>query len=197
MKNFGIAPAVLALVAGTAMAQIQGPSSSQTPYVLPTVGGINTPAAGDVQTVSIFTVGDTIGGYRMVGIPDGMGVMGNGDGTMTVLMNHELGGTAGVVRAHGQTGSFVSRWNINANASNLLVNSGRDHNTSSADAFEYSPATGTWSNAASSAQRWNRFCSADLAAPSAYRFGNLGTDARVYMNGEETGAEGRAYAHIV
>jgi hypothetical protein len=197
MLTRGITALALALAAGSALAQIQGPSSSQTPYLLPTVGTPRSAAAGDVQTVSILTVGDSIGGYRMVGIPDGMGVMGNGDGTMTVFQNHELGGTAGSVRAHGQTGAFVSRWNINANASNLLVNSGRDHNTSSADAFEYSPTTGTWSNAASSAQRWNRFCSADLAAPSAYRFGNLGTDARLFMNGEEAGAEGRAYAHIV
>lgn len=196
MLTRGITALALVLAAGSALAQIQGPSSSQTPYVLPATGP-NAPAAGDVQTVSILTVGDSIGGYRMVGLPDGMGAFGNGDGTMTVLMTHEIGATQGGVRAHGQTGAFVSRWNINANASNLLVNSGRDHNTSSADAFEYDTATGAWSNAPSSAQRWNRFCSADLPAPSAYRFGNLGTDARLFMGGEEAGNEGRAYAHVV
>jgi hypothetical protein len=181
--------AALVVCAGAAFGQITGPSSSQSPYVLPSIPG--------VSTTSIFTVGDTVGGYRLVGIPDGMGALSNGDGTFSLLVNHELGSSAGVVRAHGQTGAFVSRWNINASAGNLVVNSGRDHNTSSADAFEYSSTTGTWSNAPSPAQRWGRFCSGDLAAPSAYRFGNLGTDSRIYMNGEEIGAEGRAYAHIV
>ena len=32
----------------------------------------------------------------MVGIPDGLGAFDNGDGTFTVLMNHELGNTQGV-----------------------------------------------------------------------------------------------------
>lgn len=184
---------VLAVIAasGAAFGQTTGPSSSQSPYVLPTVPG--------VSTTSILTVGDTIGGYRMVGIPDGLGAFGNGDGTFTLMMNHELGNTAGIARAHGQTGAFVSRWNINASAGNLVVNSGRDHNTSAADAYEYSSATGTWSNAPSPAQRWSRFCSGDLAAPSAYYNAatGLGTQSRIFMNGEETGAEGRAYAHIV
>lgn len=181
--------------AGLSSAQIQGPSSSQTPYVLPTTGA-NSPAAGAVRTVSIMTVGDTVGGYTMVGIPDGLGAFGNGDGSFSLLMNHELGGGAGVTRARGQAGSFVSRWNINADVNNLLVNTGRDHTKSAAEAYEYSAVTNTWSNDAASAQPWSRFCSGDLAAPSAYRFGALGTDSRIFLNGEENGTNGRAYAHI-
>jgi hypothetical protein len=49
----------------------------------------------------------------MVGIPDGLGAYYNGDGTFTVLMNHELPNTAGVVRDHGAKGAFVSEWVIN------------------------------------------------------------------------------------
>lgn len=172
------------LATAGAFAQNIGPSTSTTPYVLPTIP--------QVSTTSILTVGDTIGGYRMVGIPDGLGAFGNGDGTFTLSMNHELGATSGTTRAHGQTGAFVSRWNI---STNLNVNSGRDHNTSASDAYEWTGSA--WSNTPSSAQNWNRFCSADLAAPSAYRYGNLGTDARIHMNGEEAGNEGRAYAHIM
>ena len=48
----------------------------------------------------------------MVGIPDGMGAFDNGDGTFTVLTNHELGNTQGIVRDHGSRGAFVSRWII-------------------------------------------------------------------------------------
>lgn len=39
-------------------------------------------------------------------------------------MNHELGNTAGGVRAHGAVGAFVSRWVINK--SDLSVVSGVD-----------------------------------------------------------------------
>jgi hypothetical protein len=53
--------------------------------------------------LTVFTVG-----YRMAGIPDGLGAYDNGNGTFTVLMNHELGNTAGDVRAHGSKGAYVS-----------------------------------------------------------------------------------------
>jgi len=86
---------------------VKGPSSSQTPYLVS--------LAPNVSTTSILTVGDATntkqdgsGPYRMVGIPDGLGAFDNGDGTFSVLMNHELGETAGVVRAHGAKGAFVS-----------------------------------------------------------------------------------------
>ena len=92
-----------------------GPSSSQTPYVVPVAAG--------VDVAAILSVGDQVGikagppafagqPWRMVGIPDGLGAFDNGDGTMTVLMNHELGATAGVMREHGQTGAFVSKLTI-------------------------------------------------------------------------------------
>ncbi|MGE3106778.1 MAG: alkaline phosphatase PhoX [Phycisphaerales bacterium] len=175
------------LLAFAANAQFVGPSTTTQPYVLPVSGYGN-----GITTTSILTVGDVIGGYTMVGIPDGLGALANGNGTFDLVMNHELGSTAGVVRAHGQTGAFVSRWNI---ASDLTVNSGRDHNTSPSDAYEW---TGSgWSNAPGPAQNWNRFCSGDLAGTGAYRFGNLGTDARIDLNGEEAGADGRAYAHVL
>jgi MYXO-CTERM domain-containing protein len=192
MKKTSVCLLVLLVAAGTAGAQVTGPSTNTSPYVLPSIPG--------VTTTSIFTVGtgDTIGGYRMVGIPDGLGAFDNGDGSFTLTMNHELGNTAGIQRAHGQTGAFVSRWTI---GSNLAVLSGRDLNTSAADAFEYTGA-GVWSNAPSAAQAWNRYCSADMAGAGAYRYTDplngqvYGTEARIHLNGEES-AGGRAYAHIV
>ena len=49
-----------------------------------------------VDIVPILTVGDmpATNGYRMVGIPDGLGAYDNGNGTFTLLMNHELRATA-------------------------------------------------------------------------------------------------------
>ncbi len=50
------------------------------------------------------------------------------------------------------------------------VVSGRDHNTSPSDVH-------LWNGTAyeQGTTQWGRFCSADLAAPGAYRFGDLGT----------------------
>jgi Alkaline phosphatase PhoX len=176
-----------------------GLSSSQSPYVLRSQLG--------VVTKSILTAGDSVnakpdGGtpYRMVGIPDGLGGFDNGDGTFTVLMNHELGNTAGVVRAHGARGSFVSKWTIEKGS--LRVLHGEDLiqtlNT-------WNPAlnggAGDWevSNTDAAPARLNRLCSADL--PQASAFYNVGTgngyDGRLFMDGEEGGTAGRPFGHVV
>ena len=56
-----------------------GPSSSASPYVLPVASG--------VKLTSILTVPDSLpSGYKMAGIPDGLGAYDNGNGTFTLLM---------------------------------------------------------------------------------------------------------------
>jgi hypothetical protein len=70
-------------------AQIKGPSSSQTPYILPVGSG--------VQTTALLTTQDVVAGYKMCGLADGLGAFDNGDGTFTLLMNHEIGNTSGVM----------------------------------------------------------------------------------------------------
>jgi hypothetical protein len=170
------------------MAQIKGPSSSQTPYITAVETGI--------QTTSILTTPDLIGGYRMVGIPDGLGAFNNGDGTFTLLMNHELGNTSGAVRAHGSTGAFVSKWIINK--TNLAVISGSDliKNVNLWNGSGYATFNAT---NPSTLARFGRLCSADLPAMTAFYNSSTGkgTQERIYMNGEENGVEGRGMAHIV
>ena len=97
-------------------AQFTGQSTTQSSYVLPTL-----PV---VKTQSLLSVGDSIGGYRMVGIPDGLGAFDNGDATFTLLMNHELGNTLGTKRAHDSVGAFVSKWTIDKKT--MAVLSGSD-----------------------------------------------------------------------
>ncbi|MGI8426210.1 MAG: hypothetical protein ACR2M4_06360 [Actinomycetota bacterium] len=76
------------------------------------------PVAPGWRTRALITVGESVNDkpdgspYRMVGIPDGLGAYDNHDGTFTVLMNHELREVAGVRRAHGGIGAFVSQWTI-------------------------------------------------------------------------------------
>ena len=164
-----------------------GISSSQSPYL--------TPVAQNVSFTSLLTSGDYVGSYRMCGTPDGVGAYDNGNGTFTVLINHEFGNTAGVVRAHGSAGAFVSKWVINK--SNLSVVSGSDLTK---DAYIWNGTGYTKYNAAnpSTSAAFARFCSADLPAVSAFYNAatGLGTQERIFMNGEETGSEGRAFGHI-
>lgn len=178
-----------AAVAAAAPGGSTGPSSSQEPYLVRSQAG--------VVFKSILTTGDSVprlggGTYRMVGIPDGLGAYDNGDGTFTLLMNHELGATVGVPRTHGGKGAFVSRWVIDK--SDLSVVSGEDQIKTvelwNAGAGAY--ATGT--NVV-----FSRFCSADLPSISAlYNVATgKGYDGRIFMDGEENGAEGRAFAHVV
>src|SRR4029453_15178982 len=95
------------------------PNTSESQYLIRSGPGL--------VIKSILTVGDSVNlkpdgvtPYRMVGIPDGLGAFDNRDGTFTVLMNHELGAGAGIVRAHGAKGAFVSRWVIDKDTLEVL-----------------------------------------------------------------------------
>ncbi len=166
---------------------LTGPSSSQSPYVKPSVPG--------ATITSILTATNIIGTYTMCGIPDGLGAYDNGGGTFTVLMNHELGNTVGAIRAHGSIGAFVSKWIINK--SNLSVVSGSDlmQNVNLWNGTSYTLYN---SSNTSTLAAFNRFCSADLPPVSAFynTVTGKGTQERIFMNGEESGDEGRAVAHI-
>lgn len=180
-----VAAAMLSLFAAQAQAQSTGPSSTESSYLLPSAPGVG--------VTSILTTGNSVGGYTMAGIPDGLGAYDNGNGTFTVLMNHELGGTLGAVRAHGSTGAFVSQWVINK--SDLSVLSGQDMIQSSANVFT-GGAGGVWTAGTTS---FARLCSADLAPVSAfYNAGSgVGYNGRIFLNGEENGSEGRGFAWVV
>lgn len=169
--------------------EVQGPSSSQSPYLVS--------SDSHVYTESLLTAGDSVGGYKMEGIPDGLGAFDNGDGTFTVLMNHEISAGLGVARAHGGNGAFVSEWVFDKTT--LQVLSGKDlmH-----DVWLYDTATNSYvdHNAANSPVSFSRFCSADLADKSAFYNEDTGlgfNGGRLFLNGEESGTEGRAIAHIV
>jgi hypothetical protein len=176
-----------------------GPSSSKTPYVI----GVD-PA---ISTTAILTVGDDAGlksdgvtPWTMVGIPDGLGAYDNGDGTFTVLMNHELSSGQGAVRDHGGTGAFVSKLIIDK--ASLEVLSGSDlvkhvylYNTTT-DSYYDPVADG---DPGTLAYSFNRLCSADLPELAAFYNAEtgLGYNGRIFMNGEESGPTGKAFAHFV
>ena len=131
-------------------------------------------------------------GFRFNGTPDGIGVVDNGN-TLRIVINHEFGATAGAVRAHGSKGAYVS--DLVIDKATLSVISGGDFLKSANDLFLASPDGSSWSAGTTTA--FARFCSGDLADASAFRNDGSGYDGRIYLTGEETGAEGRAFAHIL
>lgn len=190
VASLGAGATVAVVVAATAFAgagEVQGPSSSTSPYLVRNAPGIVTKA--------VLTTGDSVDGYRMAGIPDGLGAFDNGDGTFTVLMNHELPNTAGVVRAHGGTGAFVSKWTVQKD--DLRVTHGEDLMKR---VLQWDAATSAWQQipAGSPSLNFSRFCSADLSDGAFYDAASgLGTTERIFMNGEESGNEGRSVGTVV
>ncbi len=182
---------------------VTGPSSSQTPYLFN--------LEPNIRFTSIITTGDSVpgaatlpdgGAWRFGGIPDGLGALDNGDGTITVLVNHEIflgTTTATVERAHGAAGAYVSA--LVVDAATLEVKDAYDlADTMYTDA----DGDGVWTLEADSI---DRLCSADLPDVTAFFWAgedgiagtedDLGTQDRIFMNGEEFGAEGRGFAWVV
>jgi len=243
--------ALLVLLAGTASAtaQIQGPSTQQLPYMVASDRSsgtrfvsiasngnnlINATTGLVINPNETFTNLDTgVNNYRLVGIPDGMGVINNFDGTFSLYVNHETQADSGTVRAHGNRGSFVSEWRIKGNPNGALdvnnlgsaftVQGGRDsartynlYNTvtqtfQSFDANSPMPryiGSGTaastgWNPSNANLNGIGRYCSGDLADATAYSWTDptngqvFGTSERLYLAGEEIGAPGRVFGHVI
>ena len=173
-----------------------GPSTTQSSYLVnlePNITFTSILSAGDV----VGTKKDGVTPWKMVGVPDGLGAFDNGDGTLTVLMNHEIGNTVGVAREHGGIGSFISKLTINK--STLAVTAAEDLIDQA-----YVWNTGTSSYQLSATEAFVRFCSGDLPVTSAFfnATSGKGTTDRIYLSGEENGPpfaadNGRAFAHVV
>lgn len=163
----------------------------------PTFAASTTPAylkasRPDVTIVPLLTVGDytATNGYRMVGLADGMGGFNNGDGTFTLLVNHEVRSGAGLKRAHGSNGAFVSKWIVDSKT--LQVIHGEDFTRAPGSVYKWDAAGRKW---VTGTQVFDRLCSADLAPVSAFQSGGLGTSDRIFLDGDEIN-EGRAWAHV-
>jgi len=189
MRSFltlGVAIAALSTTSALAIPALQGPSSSQTPYLTPTAKGWS--------AHSLLTVGDAPSGFQMAGIPDGLGAFDNGDGTITILMNHEIAAGLGAPRAHGgANGAFVSLTVLNKDT--LAVSK---HEEFAKNPLVVTNLTG-FANA-DLARIISRLCSADLPELSAFynEASGKGYNGRIFMNGEESGSpQQRAFGWVV
>jgi Bacterial protein of unknown function (DUF839) len=175
-----------------------GPSSSQTPYIQATGTGGLTPFVDSIT--SIVTTKDLVQKtgaasgttYEVGGVPDGIGAYDNGNGTFTMLVNHEiLTSSLGAVRDHGAKGAYVEELIVNkstlavVSSSDLIKNvidtSGVVHNATNSNAIAF-----------------GRFCSADLAPATGLYNSNtgLGTTERLFMHGEEGPVTGYNLASV-
>lgn len=173
---------------------VTGPSSSETPYVVPVAPNVTTAAiatVGDELDLKLDPPGQAGEPYRMVGIADGLGAYDNHDGTFTLLMNHEISEDQGAVRAHGEDGAFVSKWTIDKATLEVLGAQDLIERV-----YTYDPASGEYRLDQASL---SRLCSADLPAETAFFNPVTGrgfAEGRFFTNGEEVGDEGRAFAHV-
>jgi secreted PhoX family phosphatase len=143
---------------------------------------------------ALYTVGDVLSnGYQSVGIFDGLGAYSLNASTVRVLVNHELGNTAGkaysVVDGTGGsvslTGARVSFFDIDR-ATMGIVNAGQSYDRI------YDRAGNIVANASQIAGGFSRFCSSAAFEANAFGMGK-GLVDRVYFTGEET-ANGTMYA---
>lgn len=156
-----------------------GPRTTKDPYVIP----LN-PAA--VQIKSLLTTLDLQAGgttpYKMAGIPDGLGMYFD-QGTLKFVSNHELPAASGVVRTHGQKGSFISSYTLDGTTYD--VTDGKDLWPNAA-AIDYSGTT----TAGGGNDAFSRFCSGDLSTASSFYNASTGKgyNGSLYFAGEEDGA---------
>ena len=167
------------------------PAATGAPYLSPVAKGWH--------VTSLLTTGNQVAGYRMAGIPDGLGAFDNGDRTITLLMNHELAGGKGVERAHGGKGAFVSRWRLDRDT--LQVVAGQDFLSHPSKLHLWMGDAWKSADTAPAKQRdLTRFCSADLAPVSGVYNAQtgLGYQGHIFLNGEEGGGTNanRAFAFI-
>ena len=188
----GAVPPALAAV-GTGQ---KGPSTTVSPYVLPRADG--------VEITSLLTVGDlpATNGYKMVGIPDGLGARNSATaGKLELFMNHELASNQGIVararpdrrvrlEPHDRQGDAgrgqrqgprpdagdISYWNYPAGAYQATP----------------SPAGGPF---AAQPAPFNRFCSGTLTDPGQLlnAISGNGYSGQIYFGNEEGGNESRTF----
>lgn len=182
----------LAAPASGASSTSTGPSTVTAPYVLPVADG--------VHIRSLLTVNDAgaaSNGYEMVGIPDGLGIMGQG-ANLVLYMNHELRDTQGIARRHGETGAFVSRWVIDPATGRIkegsdLINPGVLYWDYPSGTYVTSGAR--WADGTLQDRPFGRFCSGTLSDPDVFYNASTknGYKGQIYFGNEEDGDIGRSF----
>jgi hypothetical protein len=194
MRSVGLAAvATGALAGGIAAAAPPGAPDGFTTTIKPYAKGV--PGSG-WETQPLFSVGDVVpetgvagAQYRMVGIPDGLGVerlrgrghgKGKPAGSVRVLMTHEFPQTDVAeprVGRPAQRGAFASE--VLLNRDGQLISARRAFDT----VFQDSTLVGPAADASNTTPAFSRWCSAFLAGHK------VGFDRQIFFANEESGPE--------
>jgi len=161
-----------------------------------------------VNIKSLAYAGDTISGFTIKGIPDGMGAYRNADGTITLLSSHEVPSYAPIgafeKAQNGKNpilGSAITKFTLNAagdrilKASNFITSwSFYNYNTK---AYQATPVGAAPTTQTLGMDKFiSRFCAATLVQAGGLSFKDGGTtygyEGAVYLAGEEDGDSGYA-----
>lgn len=178
--------AVLLSAAGLQAVTLNRAASTHTdPYMEFATGFAEANPRASITALRSVEDGTSLNLPQMAGIPDGMGVYDNGNGTFTVLLNHEIGSGNGVVRAHGQRGAFVSKWTVDKNDLRVIAIEDLVQRVAT-----WNTDTNSFNEAVPPSFSWNRFCSANVPPVTAFYNAatGKGTTARAILNGEEGGS---------
>lgn len=171
----------------------QGPSSSRSPYLVPSnpVDVVRNVTSITTVTDLVPTTGSLATPYEVAGIVDGLGAYDNGDGTVTIIACHEINTTVGVVRRHGAKGTFLSATIVDKQTLEVVSSEDLIHTFVDVNGVDRNVAN-------ANPIALGRFCSGDLPAPTAFwnAASSLGTPERIFTCGEEGPSTGYAVATI-
>ena len=179
MKKHHIKKMTALLAASTATWLSAATASAVGPYV--------EPIGSAYQIIPILSVADQVPEtsdpskqYQMVGIPDGLGAYARPDGTIALLMNHELTKetlSQPVVDGPLNRGAIISRFILSQDGTVLSGERAYDTVFDETAGTSFPAADDT-----NSSPDFTRFCSGSLAGPE------QGFDRPLYFAGEESGS---------
>jgi hypothetical protein len=152
----------------------------------------------------IATVGDSINGLIVRGIPDGMGAYDNGRGGITMLSTHEVSTTNPLaLKAKSTTapwGTSITKFTVSK--SSQRVTSARNfmqgiqfYNYTTGN-YQATPTGAAPTGVTAGFFDWgiSRFCSATYTPAGVFIHNGVGFAGGMFLTGEETGDESRGFA---
>ena len=157
-----------------------------------------------VEIKAIATVGDAVTGTMIRGIPDGMGAYDNGRGGITLLSVHEVPTSAPLAlkgkSATAPWGTSITKFTVSKNtkAVTSVQNFMQKINfyNYTTGKYQETPVGAAPAGATPGFFDWgiSRFCSATYAPAGTFLHNGVGYEGGLFLSGEETGNESRAFA---
>jgi len=203
VKLIQVKRGIAVITATTFLAISAAPANAAAPVYVEAV-------ASSATLTPFASAGDMVGTYLVPGIPDGLGVIKNGN-SLRIITNHEWSATNAVAAGRTSAGGLVS----GSFLSDMTYDLKTQKVTKAVDLFKdvvwYDYATGKYGNTpgapAGAAVKdsfgtlnhsylLNRFCSGALAPVGTFfdKASGYGFNDAVFLAGEEGGDESRAFA---